>query len=215
MSDTKDTLHRIKLMIALVPKEPGDISTRELLCALKNEGFNVSNALFSVIWKSHPTPSPFTNPLGPSSALESKKNAPMDTDIMLPATALALHLAESHLSRLLPSTVLQRLTAQFELARHQLLSNTSNTFHNWARTVRALPNGKALLPADISSNVWEAVSDALLRERQLRVVYQAREQSAPREHVLHPAGLVSRHAISYLIARTKATSSQCSLRCTV
>tara|TARA_B100000749_G_scaffold129254_1_gene99112 strand:+ start:1629 stop:2654 length:1026 start_codon:yes stop_codon:yes gene_type:complete len=205
VSDTKDTLHRIKLMIALVPKEPGDISTRELLCALKNEGFNVSKRTVQRdLEKSSNTFPIYQSVGGHHPRWSRKKNAPMDTDIMLPATALALHLAESHLSRLLPSTVLQRLTAQFELARHQLLSNTSNTFHNWARTVRALPNGKALLPADISSNVWEAVSDALLRERQLRVVYQAREQSAPREHVLHPAGLVSRHAISYLIARTKS-----------
>jgi predicted DNA-binding transcriptional regulator YafY len=204
LSDSKTTLQRIKVMISLIPKEPHDISTRELLTSLANEGFNVSRRTVQRdLDKSSNTFPIYQSVEGYQPRWTRKKDAPLDTDVMRPATALALHLAESHLRKLLPGTVIQRLSAQFEMAHHQLLNDNGNVFHSWAKTVRALPNGKALLPADITPEVWDEVSDALLRERQLRVIYQARGHSQPREHVLHPAGLVSRHAISYLIARTQ------------
>ncbi|GMQ55505.1 WYL domain-containing transcriptional regulator [Halopseudomonas aestusnigri] len=204
MSDSKTTLQRIKVMISLIPKEPNDISAPELYRALLHQGFEVSlRTVQRDLDKASLSFPIYTAVEGHSPRWSRIRDAPLETDVMQPSTALALHLAESHLKKLLPGTVLQRLSGQFELARHQLLHDNGNVFHNWAKTVRALPNGKALQPAEISAQVWEAVSDALLRHRQLHICYQAREHGQTREHVLHPAGLVSRHAISYLIARTK------------
>ena len=48
--------------------------------------------------------------------------------------------------------------------------------------------------------MWIIVSTALLERRQLRVRYLSRSKGQEREFSLHPAGLVSRHSITYLIA---------------
>lgn len=192
-------------MISLVPKEPKDISAPELHKALAYQGFEVTlRTVQRDLEKSSLSFPIFKAEEGAKQRWSRLKSAPIETDVMQPSTALALHLAESHLKKLLPSTVLQHLSAQFELARHQLHNDNRNTFYSWAKNVRALPNGKALFPAEIRPEVWEAVSDALLSGRQIHVLYQAREQHQAKEHVLHPAGLISRHAISYLIARAES-----------
>lgn len=204
MSDLQTTLQRIKVMISLIPKEPKSISAPELHKALGNQGFAVTlRTVQRDLEKASLTFQIFQAVEGFRPLWSRLKDAPLETDVMRPSTALALHLAESHLKKLLPSAVLQHLSAQFELASNQLNNDNSNVFNNWAKTVRAIPNGKALNPAEILPEVWEAVSDALLKNQQLRLVYQAREKAASKEHVLHPAGLISRHAISYLIARTQ------------
>src|SRR5690606_3691505 len=75
-----------------------------------------------------------------------------------------------------------------------------NNLAHWARRVRAHPNGKALLPAQVSTDVWRAVSVALLERRQLKVDYLSRSTAKRKELLLHPAGLITRHSISYLLA---------------
>tara|TARA_R110001606_G_scaffold258438_1_gene406184 strand:- start:5199 stop:6203 length:1005 start_codon:yes stop_codon:yes gene_type:complete len=202
LSDSNSTLQRIKVMISLIPKEPKSISAPELHAALANEGFEVTLRTVQRDLEKASNTFPIFQEIECAKPRWSRlRDAPLETDVMRPATALALHLAESHLRKLLPGTVLQHFSAQFKLANNQLLNDNRNVYHTWAKAVRALPNGKALQPADINADVWEAVSDALLKERQLRISYQARGKEHLREHVLHPAGLVSRHAISYLIAR--------------
>jgi len=190
-------------MISLVPKEPMNISAPEIRKSLAYQGFEVTlRTVQRDLDKASLSFPIFKAVEGAKPRWSRLKSAPIETDVMQPSTALALHLAESHLKKLLPSAVLQHLSAQFELARNQLNNDNGNTFYSWAKSVRALPNGKALVPAEIHPAVWEAVSDALLNDHQLRVLYQAREQHQAKEHVLHPAGLISRHAIGYLIART-------------
>lgn len=116
-----------------------------------------------------------------------------------PASALAFHLAESHLNSLLPQSALAQLNPQFSAARKYLEGLEQNGLAHWARRVRSLPNGKALLPAEVAPQIWERVSTALLERRQLKVDYLSRSKGESKELCLHPAGLVSRHAISYLI----------------
>ncbi|RMI03300.1 WYL domain-containing protein [Stutzerimonas nitrititolerans] len=119
---------------------------------------------------------------------------------MEPDTALALYLAESHLKNLLPQSVLDLLGPQFNKARNYLDELDQNNLAHWARRVRAHPNGKALLPAQVDAGVWREVSVALLERQQLKVDYLSRSTTKRKEMLLHPAGLISRHSISYLIA---------------
>ncbi|AMO77467.1 helix-turn-helix transcriptional regulator [Pseudomonas citronellolis] len=115
-------------------------------------------------------------------------------------TALALYLSESHLNPLLPQTVLDQLGPQFRRARNFLNGLGGNGLADWSRRVRAIPNGKTLLPAALDLQVWGQVSAGLLERRQLQVTYQSRSKGAIKHLRLHPAGLVSRHTISYLLA---------------
>ncbi|TXH88983.1 MAG: WYL domain-containing protein [Pseudomonas sp.] len=114
-------------------------------------------------------------------------------------TALALYLAESHLKTLLPQSVLDQLGPQFRMARDYLDNLENNGLAHWARRVRAHTNGKSLQPAQIASQVWEQTSTALLEHKQLQISYLSRSKTELKQLLIHPAGLVSRHAISYLI----------------
>ncbi|WP_312591772.1 helix-turn-helix transcriptional regulator [Stutzerimonas nitrititolerans] len=201
MAEAKDTLHRQLTLLRLTPRFPHYISTQILQEKLRERGFKVDLR----------TVQRDLNRLSLSFALFSKKkdgrnvwsydkDAPLDLRDMDPATALALYLAESHLKNLLPQSVLDLLVPQFNKARNYLDELDQNNLAHWARRVRAHPNGKALLPAQVNADVWRAVSVALLERRQLKVDYLSRSTTKRKEMLLHPAGLVSRHSISYLIA---------------
>ena len=62
-----------------------------------------------------------------------------------------------------------------------------------------IPNGKSLQPAQIKSSVWSQTSTALLKCKKLQISYLSRSKTELKQLQIHPAGLVSRHAISYLI----------------
>ena len=64
---------------------------------------------------------------------------------------MALTLAEEHLQNLLPQTALDLLAPQFRKARNYLDGLDKNQLANWSKRVRAVPNGKSLLPATIAS----------------------------------------------------------------
>lgn len=119
---------------------------------------------------------------------------------MDPPSALALSLAEEHLHNVLPQTVLDLMGPQFRKAQQFLDSLEANHLAHWSRRVRALPNSKTLLPAHLSVDIWDAVSTALLKRQQLKVQYQRRGSEQTKERILHPAGLISRHTVSYLVA---------------
>lgn len=202
MSDPKDRLFRHLALLRLIPREPRSISTAQLLQKLKAEQFDLDLRTLQ---------RDLTGRLGldfPLLCDESQRpyrwSFPKDTpQFDLPAldtpTALAFALAESHLGKLLPPCVLKLLAPHFELAQRQLQSLQHNTLAHWAKRVRALPNGKALQPATVNDAVWSQVATALLEARQLEIVYQSRSKGNDKCLRIHPAGMVSRHSVSYLL----------------
>ncbi|MDQ0702832.1 putative DNA-binding transcriptional regulator YafY [Pseudomonas sp. W3I7] len=202
MSDPKDRLFRHLALLRLIPREPRSISTAELLKKLKAEQFDLDLRTLQ---------RDLTGRLGldfPLLCDESQRpyrwSFPKDTpQFDLPAldtpTALAFVLAESHLGKLLPPSVLNLLAPHFELAQRQLQSLQHNTLAHWAKRVRALPNGKALQPAPVNDAVWSDVATALLEARQLEIHYQSRSKGDHKTLRIHPAGIVSRHSVSYLL----------------
>lgn len=202
MSDPKDRLFRHLALLRLIPREPRSISTAELLQKLRAEQFDLDLRTLQ---------RDLTGRLGldfPLLCDESQRpfrwSFPKDTpQFDLPAldtpTALAFALAESHLGKLLPRSVLNLLAPHFELAQRQLQGLQHNTLAHWAKRVRCVPNGKALLPAPVSDAVWSNVSTALLETRQLDIVYQSRSKGNHKALRIHPAGMVSRHSVSYLL----------------
>jgi predicted DNA-binding transcriptional regulator YafY len=201
MSDAKDTLLRQLALLCLIPREPQRCATSTLLEKLREQGFSVSQRTLQ---------RDLVN-LSRAFALQCDvqvsgnrwsymRDAPLDLAAMDTPTALALYLAEGHLKPLLPQIVLDQLASQFNRARNHLDGLQRNELAHWARRVRAIPNGKALLPAEINLNIWSEVSTALLERRQLKVIYLSRSKSERKVLTLHPAGLVSRHSVSYLIA---------------
>lgn len=201
MSEAKDTLLRLLALLRLIPHHPDVIATPTLLEKLKDRGFSVD--IRSVQRDLNRLSIPFSLMCDTSSVPFRwcfTKDAPLDLKDMDAATALALYLAEGHLKTLLPQSAMDLLGPQFRKARNYLDGQGHNDFAHWAKRVRTLPNGKALLPAQVPPTIWPEVSNALLGHKQLRVSYLSRSKAGHKELLLNPAGLISRHAIGYLIA---------------
>ncbi len=201
MSESKDLLLRSITLLQLIPHWPKSISTPDLLDKLKAEGFQINlrslqrdlrdlSSRLAIVSDEKTRPYRWSIREGVDHGLPAQ-----DT----PSSALALYLAESHLNHLLPQSVLDLLRPQFRNARNQLDGMQHNHLAHWSRRVRSLPNGKALLPAELEPQVWTQVSSALLERRQLQVDYLSRSKGEAKCFRIHPAGLVSRHSISYLI----------------
>jgi len=201
MSETKDPLFRYLALLQLIPRWPGRIATPTLLERLRDKGFEIDKrslqrdlrdklaGRFPIICDDSQRPYRWSLDRDAAHGLPA-----LDT-----ASALALHLAESHLNTLLPQSVLDQLNPHFRSARDYLDGMERNGLAHWARRVRTLPNGKALLPAPLQPTIWTQVCTALLERRQLRVDYLSRSKGDAKSLRIHPAGLVSRHSSSYLI----------------
>ncbi|MBO3776638.1 helix-turn-helix transcriptional regulator [Pseudomonas aeruginosa] len=200
MSQAKDTLLRLFALLRLIPTEPRRIATPTLLEKLREKGFSVT--LRSIQRDLNRLSVPFSLQCDDSEIpfrWSFTRDAPLKLEDMDAPTALALYLSERHLNSLLPQTVLDQLGPQFRRARNFLGDVGHNGLADWARRVRAVPNGKTLLPAAIAPTVWAQVSNALLERKQIDVTYRSRSKGELKQFRLHPAGLVSRHAISYLL----------------
>lgn len=209
MSDSKDRLFRHLALLRLIPRQPRSISAPELLQRLRDREFDIdlrtlqrdlSGRLsldFPLLCDESQRPYRWSFP----------QDMPhFDFPALDVATALALILARSHLDKLLPPGISQLLEPHFNLAHRQLQGLDHNNLTHWASRVRALPNGKTLVPAEVDGKIWQKVCTALLAKKQLRVVYLSRSKGQTGELLLHPAGLVARHSISYLVASVEGYS---------
>lgn len=203
MSELKDPLYRYLTLLQLIPIWPERISTPALLEKLKDKGFKITArslqrdlsvklASFPIIPYTEERPYRWGYMKNPW--FDPRSLPTQDTP-----SALALHLAASHLKHLLPQGVLDQLNPRFRAASDYLDGMEHNGLAHWARRVRSLPNGKTLLPAELPLQIWERVSTALVENRQLQVEYRSRSKGDAKPLLIHPAGLVSRHSISYLI----------------
>lgn len=209
MSDPKDRLFRHLALLRLIPRAPKSISTTELQQKLKAEEFNIdprtlqrdlSGRLaldFPLLCDETQRPYQWSFP---------KDTPRFDFPALDTPTAMAFALAESHLNKLLPPSVLTLLAPHFDLAQRQLQGLEHNKLARWGNCVRTVPNGKALQPAEVDANIWAQVATALLEARQLEVVYLSRSKGENKTLRIHPAGMVSRHSVSYLIATVEGYS---------
>lgn len=201
MSGRQDTLFRHLALLQLIPRGPHYRATTTLKDLLEERGFSVEmrtiqrdleklSSHFPLLCDT--TRRPFRWSFDPA----FKSNLPaMDT-----ATALTLVLAEEYLRGLLPQIAIDQLAGQFENARKYLESLNGNRLAHWSRYVKAIPNGKELLPVRIDHNVWQLVTDALINHYALDVEYRSRSKEECKTFTLHPLGIVARHSISYLLA---------------
>ncbi|HEY4530676.1 MAG TPA: WYL domain-containing protein [Luteimonas sp.] len=201
-AEAKDPLLRNVVLLGLIPRQPRSKTVAELQRDLEARGFHVSTrtlqrdlanklaAEFPIYCDDTTTPYRWS----------FDRHAQFNLPAVDPAAALALHLSEGHLQRVLPPGVLAALEPQFEEARRQLSSTADAPFGAWARRVRAVPLGPVTKPAAVPLDVWEAIAEALLKGRQLEISYLSRSKGSLREMLLHPQGLASRGAVTYLIS---------------
>ncbi|RAU19911.1 WYL domain-containing protein [Nitrincola tibetensis] len=201
MTHQHNTLFRYLTLLQLIPRSPGYRATPTLQALLEERGFQVdlrsvqrdlekmSNNFPLLCDKSQ---KPYRWSFDPA----FKSNLPaLDTP-----TALTLVLAEEYLKGLLPQAAIVQLNNQFTAARKYLEQLKESGFSDWTRHVKAIPNGKALIPATINPTIWAEVTDALLKGIALDLTYLSRAKGEEKQFTLHPLGLVARHSVTYLLA---------------
>ncbi|CEP34095.1 MULTISPECIES: helix-turn-helix transcriptional regulator [unclassified Halomonas] len=202
MSDARDTLFRYLTLLQLIPRSPGRISTPVLKEKLADRGFHIdTRSLQRDLGQKLST----QFPIGCDDSQKPYRwYFDRDFQCHLPAldvpSALTLVLAEEYLKGLLPPVVVGQLSAHFNDARQLLDGLTSNGLSKWARCVRAIPNGKALIPAELNEETWQTVAEALLEQKAIDVTYLSRTSGTKKPLTLHPQGIVSRHSATYLLA---------------
>ncbi|MGM0855867.1 MAG: helix-turn-helix transcriptional regulator [Pseudomonadota bacterium] len=205
MSDFRDTLFRYLTLLQLIPRSPGRISTPVLKEKLEERGFHIDTRSLQRDLRDR------LSLQFPLSCDDSQKPYrwyfDRDFHCHLPAldvpSALTLVLAEEYLKGLLPPVVVGQLSPHFSDARRLLNELSDNGLSQWARKVRAIPNGKALIPAELDEVTWQTVSQALLEQKAIDVMYLSRSTETEKPLTLHPQGLVSRHSVTYLLAQVE------------
>lgn len=202
MSEIRETLFRYLTMLQLIPRSPSKITTPVLLEKLRERGFQVdSRSLQRDLRDKLALHFPLI-----CDDTQKPYHWYFDREFHcnLPAldvpSALTLVLAEEYLMGLLPPVVIAQLEPQFTDARQLLNGLSGNDLSHWHKRVRAIPNGKALIPARLEETTWQTVTEALLIHRALKVTYLSRSSEKERLFTLHPQGLVSRHSVTYLVA---------------
>lgn len=117
------------------------------------------------------------------------------------SVALMVALVERHLKAALPAAMLETFAPTFDRARRRLakLGAAAGTT-KWPDKVAVAPVALVGQTPAAPRLVLEAVSTALLQERQLDCLYKAGTAGAPRRYRLHPLGIVLRGGTTYLVA---------------
>ena len=201
MGEKNTTLFRTLAMLQIIPKEPGYKATSTIHVALEEKGFKVDlrtvqrdlKALanhFPLIWDSVD---------GERRWGFAKTYTPLKVGFDTP-TALTLVLAQKYLSGLLPQIAVDQISRQFDYAHQYLDGLPKNHYSNWVNRVKAIPNGKTLIPASLKNGIWQTVSSSVLEEFAIDVTYLNRKKNELKEYTLHPLAIVVRDSVTYLVA---------------
>lgn len=201
MHAVKETVLRQWALLQQIPRAPGSIGTRAIESRLDELGYRVD---IRTVQRDLVT----LSSVFPLSSLEEGRASRwywgedakvMDLPGMDPSTALAFRLAKEYLAPLLPTTMLRHLDSHFRRAEEVLSGQGANRLSLWPDKVCAITRGPSLRQPAIASGIQAAVEQALLDDRQLLVLYRAKDAKDAKQYVVHPCGLVIRDGMIYLI----------------
>ena len=201
MREAKDTTLRYLKLLSCLPRHPDLIGTKSLQGKLEHD-----NPEYSVSLRTMQRDLERLSSIFPISCIErgrgkywfwTEKDALTQIPDMGAPTALALRMAEEYLQAVLPPPTLGLLRPYFKHARAVLADTELGA---WASKVRIIHRGPGLIPPEVPGEVHDAVCGALLGGKQISVTYRRRGSTTSSERLLHPAGLVTRAGIVYLVA---------------
>ena len=122
---------------------------------------------------------------------------------MTPPQGLAHTLAREHLKHHLPKTSLAELAPFFDQAKRALAG--SRLHDRWSEKIRVEGLGFHAKAPAIDDEIAAQTTEALLREKRLRVTYAKGDARDAREYLLHPLGLLVRDGVLTLVCTTVET----------
>ena len=196
--DSGTAIARQWAMLRAIPRSPQKATTGEIESRLRDEGFEVSrrtierdlhtlSAQFPLVLDDR------SKPYGWSWAKDA--NFEFMPRLTSPQ-AVALLLAQMHLSRLLPDALRKDLQPAFETAEQTL---ASSGWKDWHRQTAMLPTGLSLIPPRVPADVLSCVGSALARRRCIRANYRTKGSRDTREMLIHPLGMLARGPVLYLV----------------
>ncbi len=195
----ESSLRQLQLL-QILPRHPSKISTLEIQGQLNDLGYSVSLRMIQRDLESLESVMPIVcddreRPFGWSWHQSAFGLQPS----MDPIEALTFSLAEQYLEPLMPSKSFKRIKVFFDRANSILKKIKRNEISRWRERVRVEHQWQRLEAPKINDQVEAEIYDALLKGRQLSVLYTNRAEKRAKERIINPLGLVLRGQIHYLI----------------
>lgn len=118
---------------------------------------------------------------------------------MTAAEALAFQMIERFVKPLLPASIVDGLQPFLRASREKLNEASASRIASWTKKVRVVHPTQVLIPPKINPAVHRAVTEGLLKDRQMEIVYHRRRKSKTATHIVNPLGLVQRGPIMYFV----------------
>ena len=177
------------------------MSSRDIFQRLYDEGFSVSIRtierdlsrlpdIFPSLIEVDDRSKPFTY----RQPINARKYSAMN-----PTEAICLELAFSFLNPILPKKTLDPINPYLKEADAVLNEQHAKKYKNWKDKVLTINEGLQLQSANVSQRVINNMHEALWDEKVVIAKYQSRTNKFAHIYKIHPAGLVYRGRIIYLI----------------
>ena len=211
---SNDNLSRIKIMtrpkdteairrgfniLSMVSRAPLSIS--DVHSRLKQSGISVSKRTVEKDLKRLPDEFPQMIEVDDSSkpyTFRQPKNARKYSG-MSPEEAVCLELAYTYLNPLLPNTSLNDIKPYLKEAEAVLSEHASSKMRRWKNKVQTINEGFQLEQAKIKEGILEDIHKSIWDGRTIIAKYRSPRRDKPKDYLLHPAGIVNRGRICYLI----------------
>ena len=112
--------------------------------------------------------------------------------------AFGLQLIQHKLQHLVPPQILASLSEEFRLASDKLRLHYPSE-RAWMGKIAEAP--PLLRSAPIASHIFPVLTEALLEDKWLKIMYHNRGDKEDRERKVMPLGIVSRESLYYMVAR--------------
>ena len=177
------------------------MSSTDIWRKLKDDGYNVSLKTIQRDLKRLPDIFPFlievddrSRPFTFRQPINSRKYSAMN-----PTEAICLELAFSFLNPILPKKTLNPINPYLKEANAVLNEQHAKKYKNWKDKVITINEGLQLQSANVNQRVINNIHEALWDEKVIIAKYQSRTKKSADNYKIHPAGLVYRGRIIYLI----------------
>ena len=114
-------------------------------------------------------------------------------------SALTFKLAQQYLEPLLPKRSLIHLQPKFKQSKKVLAGKGKEKDRHWINKIRVVPRMLEQIPAKISTQVQDAVYEALYEEKMLQITYHSRSKDEITIRRIHPLALIYRGITTELI----------------
>ena len=177
------------------------MSSRDIFQRLYDEGFNVSIRtierdlsrlpdIFPSLIEVDDRSKPFTY----RQPINARKYSAMN-----PTEAICLELAFSFLNPILPKKTLNPINPYLKEADAVLNEQHAKKYKNWKDKVLTINEGLQLQSASVNQRVINNIHEALWDEKVIIAKYKSRTKKIADIYKIHPAGLIYRGRIIYLI----------------